>query len=283
MRSALTAVGVLSLAVVLFWAVALAGYEERPAETAQPSHTGGNSITMTVVYDNYPGVEGLQTAWGFGCVIELPETTILFDTGGDGPTLLSNMRKLAIDAADVDLVVLSHIHGDHTGGLGDFLAQNSEVTVCVPPSFPQAFKEAVQATGAGVLEVAPGQRLAEHVYTTGEMGAAIKEQALILQAEPGLVVITGCAHPGVVEIVAEAKRLMDRDIELLLGGFHLAGESRKRLESIAYAFEEMGVRRAGPCHCSGDLCRAVFADIYGDNYEPIAVGSRIEIPLAAAE
>ena len=240
-------------------------------------------MTMTVVYDNNPGVEGLQTAWGFGCVIELPETTVLFDTGGDGPTLLSNMRELGIDPADVDLVVLSHIHGDHVGGLADFLARNSEVTVCVPPSFPEAFKEAVRATGAGILDVEPGQRLADHVYTTGEMGAGVKEQALILEAEPGLIVITGCAHPGVVEMVAEAKRLMDRDIELVFGGFHLGGQSRSRLEAIAHGFQELGVRRAGPCHCSGDEARVVFGEIYGAKYEPVAVGSRIEIPLAAAE
>ncbi len=236
-------------------------------------------MRLTVVYDNNPGAPGLQTAWGFSCVIELPETTVLFDTGGDGRILLANMARLGIDPATVDLVALSHIHGDHTGGLEDFLARNSEVTVCVPPSFPAEFKRAVQATGARLLEVSAGQRLADHVYTTGEMGTGIREQALILQAEPGLVVITGCAHPGVVEMVAEAKRLMDGQIELVFGGFHLGGQSRSRLEAIAHAFQELGVRRAGPCHCSGDEARAVFAGVYGDNYEPINIGTRLELAL----
>jgi len=238
---------------------------------------------MTVVYDNNPGVEGLQTAWGFACVVETPDLTVLFDTGGDGDTLLANMRRLGLDPAALDLVVLSHIHGDHTGGLADFLAQNPDVTVCVPPSFPQAFKQGVQAAGAKLLEVEPGQRLASHVYTTGEMGTAIREQALVLEAEPGLVVITGCAHPGIVAMVAEAKRLRGREVELVFGGFHLGGASRAHLNSIVASFREMGVRRAGPCHCSGDQARAIFKEAYGDNYEPIAVGSRIQVPVASRE
>ena len=240
-------------------------------------------MTMTVVYENNPGAEGLQTAWGFGCVLELPETTVLFDTGGEGDILLANMARLGIDPATVDLVALSHIHGDHTGGLRDFLARNSEVTVYAPPLVATPFKPAVEAMGARSVAVSPGQRLAEHLYTTGEMGRAIGEQALILQAELGLVVITGCAHPGIVEMVAEAKRLMGADIELVFGGFHLGGQSRGRLGAIAHAFQELGVRRAGPCHCSGDEARAVFAEIYGDDYEPINVGTRLELALPGTD
>jgi 7,8-dihydropterin-6-yl-methyl-4-(beta-D-ribofuranosyl)aminobenzene 5'-phosphate synthase len=291
---AMRGIGVPLLAGAVIWAAALGGCDRKQtegavaaaadqpaAQPAQEPETEGEVMTMTVVYDNNAGAEGLRTGWGFGCVVETPAATVLFDTGGDSGTLLSNMGNLGIDPAAVDLVVLSHIHGDHVGGLAGFLAdvsvreENAEVTVCVPPSFPQQFKEGVRAAGAQLVEATPGQELAEHVYTTGEMGAGIKEQALIVKAEPGLVVITGCAHPGVVEMVAQAKRLLGGEVELVFGGFHLAGESRERLESIARAFQDMGVRRAGPCHCSGDEARAVFAQIYGDGYEAITVGSRL--------
>ena len=102
-------------------------------------------LTVTVVYDNNPYKEGLETAWGFSCLITGSEKTILFDTGGDGSSLLGNMEKLAIEPDSIDTVVLSHIHGDHTGGLHSFLEKNHEITVYLPKSFPKRFRTAPQA------------------------------------------------------------------------------------------------------------------------------------------
>ena len=62
--------------------------------------------------------------------------------------------------------------------------------------------------------------LCKNVYLTGEMGFSIKEQSLILNTPEGLIVITGCAHPGIVEIVKKAKAMLNRDIYLAIGGFH---------------------------------------------------------------
>ena len=86
---------------------------------------GIDDLKITVVYNNYPYKEDLETGWGFSCLVEGADKTILFDTGGDGAVLLGNMDKLRIDPAVVDVVVLSHIHGDHTGGLEDFLEKKS--------------------------------------------------------------------------------------------------------------------------------------------------------------
>ncbi len=93
---------------------------------------------MTIVYDNYQSDPDLRTDWGFGCVVDGFAKTILFDTGTSGQILLSNMSKLQIDPQDIDVVVLSHIHGDHTGGLAAFLDQNAQVTVFAPQSFPSS-------------------------------------------------------------------------------------------------------------------------------------------------
>ncbi|MFP4027901.1 MAG: MBL fold metallo-hydrolase [Candidatus Brocadiia bacterium] len=83
-----------------------------------------NSIRITIVYDNNPYKKGLKTAWGFGCLVEGLEETILFDTGGEGDILMDNMKKLHVDPDDVDAVVISHIHQDHCGGLPAFLKHN---------------------------------------------------------------------------------------------------------------------------------------------------------------
>ena len=79
-----------------------------------------SQLRVHVVFNNVPYKEGLETSWGFSCLIEGLDKTVLFDTGGNGDILLSNMQRLGLAPEAVDAVVLSHIHGDHTGGLAPF-------------------------------------------------------------------------------------------------------------------------------------------------------------------
>jgi len=234
-------------------------------------------ITITVVYDNNPYKEGLETAWGFSCLITGTEKTILFDTGGDGPLLLSNMQKLGIEPNSIDTVALSHIHGDHTGGLGGLLEKNPGVTVYLPESFPKRFKDNVQDKGAKVVEVEHDEpveplKICENVYSTGQLGTLIKEQSLIIQTDRGLIVITGCAHPGIVKIVRVAKNLLKDDVFLVMGGFHLEWATKGKIGKIISAFERLGVRYVGPGHCTGEKARALFEKHFGENYINIGAG-----------
>jgi len=233
--------------------------------------------TVTVVYDNYSSKKGLQTAWGFSCLVRGWGKTILFDTGGDGRLLLSNMGELGIDPQEIDMVVLSHIHGDHVGGLTFLLQQHHGLTVFVPPSFPGDFKKGVRHFGARLQEVEGFMELCPCVYSTGEMGTWIKEQALILESPQGLIVITGCAHPGVVKIVEAVRAHFTKDILLVMGGFHLMGEGRNELQRIIARFQELGVKHVGPCHCSGDGARRLFQEAYGSAFVPVGVGMEIRI------
>ena len=89
--------------------------------------TGGQDITLTVVYDNYVSTKGVKSDWGFSCLIEGPDEIILFDTGARGDILPSNMEALEIDPTSVDVIVLSHIHHDHIGGLDAFLSEKSDI------------------------------------------------------------------------------------------------------------------------------------------------------------
>jgi 7,8-dihydropterin-6-yl-methyl-4-(beta-D-ribofuranosyl)aminobenzene 5'-phosphate synthase len=233
---------------------------------------------IIIVYDNNPFDSRLETGWGFSCLVRLPQKTILFDTGGDSATLLYNMLKLQIDPQEVEAVVLSHQHGDHAGGLGGFLEQNSNVTVYLPRSFPYMFKEDVSYLGAKVAEVHQAGELMPGVYSTGELGGGIKEQSLIIITSQGLVVITGCAHPGVVNIIKRAKEVVpDSKLYLALGGFHLGGLSSAELESIIASFRQLGVEKVAPCHCSGDQTRQIFKERYGTNYLESGVGKIIPL------
>ena len=164
-------------------------------------------IAIHILYDNKSFDKRLKSDWGFSCISKLPQKDILFDTGGDSSILLSNMKILKINPHDTEVVFLSHIHGDHVGGLPGFLNKNKKVTVYLPASFPQRFKDQVKLLGVKIEEVDKPKMLFENVYTTGELGEGIKEQSLIIKTLKGLIVITGCDHPGVVNVVRKAKEI----------------------------------------------------------------------------
>ena len=236
-------------------------------------------LTLTIVYDNNSYDPQLETKWGFSCLVEGPLKTILFDTGGDSATLLGNMKKMKIDPEEVDAIVLSHINGDHVGGLSGFLQENSNVIVYLPESFPKSFKDEVRLFGAQVVEVSEAQELFSSVYTTGELGNGIKEQSLIVTSSQGLVVITGCAHPGVVNIVRKAKDMLaGKSVYLVIGGFHMSGASTHQIQYVIEGFRKLGVRKVAPCHCSGDETRRLFKEEYGEDYINSGVGKIITLP-----
>jgi 7,8-dihydropterin-6-yl-methyl-4-(beta-D-ribofuranosyl)aminobenzene 5'-phosphate synthase len=241
-------------------------------ETEANIKTGLQNISLTILYDNNPYHKLLDTGWGFSCLIKGTEKTILFDTGGSGPVLLNNMRKLGISPLEADLVVLSHIHGDHVGGLFDFLRENPDVDVYIPDSFPADFRNRIKAHKAGVKPVAGPERICRGVYTTGPLGRLLPEQSLVIRTDRGLIIVTGCAHPDIVAIVEKAKDLFPDEVLLVLGGFHLLGESERGLNAVISRLRRLGVQGAGPCHCSGDAARELFRREWKESYIAVGVG-----------
>jgi 7,8-dihydropterin-6-yl-methyl-4-(beta-D-ribofuranosyl)aminobenzene 5'-phosphate synthase len=235
-------------------------------------------ITLTVIYNNISFDNRLTTAWGFSCLVEGTEQTILFDTGGDARILLSNMGLMGIDPTSVNAVFLSHIHGDHTGGLEGVLRQNPHITVYVPESFPISFQQAVASYGAEAQAVGKPIRLFGSVYSSGEMGQSIKEQALIVQTSGGLVIITGCAHPGIVNIVGEVKARFKNDIHLVIGGFHLGGMTGLQIREIITAFKRLGVKKVAPSHCTGERAMVLFQQAWGEDFLEGGAGAVIKVP-----
>lgn len=235
------------------------------------------TITITILYDNYDFKEGLKSDWGFACLIEGKEKTILFDAGTKADLFFHNINALKVNPKDVELVAISHNHGDHTGGLSRFLDENSKVSVYIPVSFPPAFARSVQDKGAEVVRVDEPVKICEGVYLTGEMGHMIKEQSLVLDTNKGLVVITGCAHPGIVDIIKRSKEIINKDIYLVLGGFHLIGKPETELQDIIRDFKDLGVMKVGATHCTGDPAIELFKKAYGELFVQMGVGRIIKI------
>ena len=230
-------------------------------------------LKITIVYDNNPYKAGLKTDWGFACLVEGLERTILFDTGRFDSLLMANLADLGIDPGEIDGIFLSHEHPDHIGGLNTVLENTRAREVYLAQSFSSYTKNGVQDRGAKVVAVGDPVRVTPGSLSSGEMMDFVKnEHALVIDTTGGLVVITGCAHPGIVDIVARSRTLVQKEVLLVLGGFHLMAESERGLQKIAAQLRAKNVRHVAPTHCSGPLCRNVFREIYGEDYLDCGVG-----------
>ena len=242
-----------------------------------PGQAESPVLRIKVIFDNVRYARQLETAWGFSCVIEGMPQVILFDTGSDGNVLLANMAKMGIDPRNVDAVFLSHLHDDHIGGLRVLLQRNPRITVFLPASFPASFKQPITATGAQVRALDQPEKLFDKVYTTGVSGSWIKEQSLVIDTPKGLVIVTGCAHPGVVRIVRRTKNWLRQEVYLLMGGFHLGGQPLGELPRVAAELQKLGVHKVAPSHCTGEAARKLFRERWGRNFIDSGVGAVIEL------
>jgi len=200
-------------------------------------------MKVTIVYDNEAN-PGLKSGWGFSCLIEGKER-LLFDTGDSGKKLIYNMKQLNIVPETIDKVIISHNHWDHTGGLKEFLRLNNNAKVFYPKSFSKP------------TEIFTG------VHSTGALGTFIKEQSLIVNAGKGNVVITGCAHPGLENIIEKSREF--GEIYGVVGGFH----GFSKLEELK------GIKLIAPCHCT-EYSQEIRT-MYPGEFRGIKAGSIIEI------
>jgi len=234
-------------------------------------------LKITVVYNNVACDTALKTDWGFSCLLEGTEKVILFDTGGNGSILFDNMRKLDIAPSSIEALVLSHIHGDHTGGVSELLNANRDLHVYVPASFPPHFIAEVETLSAQLVKVEVPTKVCGNVWTTGVMGTGIREQGLVASSDSGLIVITGCAHPGIVQMVGRAKEILSQDVYLAMGGFHLMNLSQRKALKVMAELKELGVRKVAPSHCTGKNQIRMFKEAYGEDFIEGGCGCIIQI------
>ena len=230
------------------------------------------SLSITIVYDNTSFDQDLESDWGFACIIDGLDKKILFDTGAKGELLLMNMQKLDCDPAEIEVVVLSHEHWDHVDGLGELLKITSSIDVFILDSFSESFRLSIEQAGARPVDLSGPEEICDGLYSTGTMGGDPEEQSVIITTDSGAIVITGCAHPGIVDIVRKARELTGQDILFVMGGFHLKSCQDDEVNGIIDEFFQMSVRYAGPCHCTGERQIELFHEAYGENFLRIGAG-----------
>jgi 7,8-dihydropterin-6-yl-methyl-4-(beta-D-ribofuranosyl)aminobenzene 5'-phosphate synthase len=231
---------------------------------------------ITVLCDNNTIHDDLEASWGFACLIALDGRNILFDTGGDGVVLSRNMARLGIDPASIDLLMISHQHWDHVGGIYSILGAGANPQICVGSSFYRHFRDDMKRYKARFIDIEGAGEILQGLLTTGEMEGPMPEQAAILRTQAGAIVITGCAHPGIVRVVEKAKKCVPGDdIALVMGGFHLLDAGDDEILDVIDAFRTLGVRFAAPSHCSGEKARRLFAQNSPSRFIGLGAGSVI--------
>jgi 7,8-dihydropterin-6-yl-methyl-4-(beta-D-ribofuranosyl)aminobenzene 5'-phosphate synthase len=234
-------------------------------------------IRLTILFDNYSQLEKIPKLWGFSCFAETPGGTFLFDTGSNGRILLQNTGIVGVDLRKAEVVLLSHPHWDHTGGIDSVLELHPDMRLFVPSSLSPRFVRDLNRLSGGVTVVRNNPvQILPHVWSTGVMGE-IGEQAAVIESDKGLVVVTGCAHPGIVEIAERAVDMLQRPLYLLMGGFHLMHSDKREILSVAEKLKHLNVQYVCPTHCSGDAAMGIFEKCFGKRYIQGGVGKRIEI------
>lgn len=237
-------------------------------------------LKITGIYDNTSRQENLVSGWGFAALVSHSDFHLLFDTGADVNVLRNNMEALEISPEKLDGVMLSHPHCDHVGGLSGILRENTDLAVYLTEGFPEDLKNKVRDYGAELVVIGEKKVLSPGLISTGELtgiyrGKDLPEQSLIADTDKGPVVISGCAHPGIRKIVAEAKRITGEPPHLVIGGFHLGSSSREEINGIMDEFEQFGVERIAPTHCTGNKAINMIEQEYGNGFLKFGAGEEV--------
>ncbi|MBU1084121.1 MAG: MBL fold metallo-hydrolase [Candidatus Omnitrophota bacterium] len=232
-------------------------------------------MDLRVLYDRR-AKSGFLSGEGFSCLVD---GKVLFDTGEVPSSLIANMNRMKVKTDKLEAVVISHDHWDHTSGLWEILRRRRGLKVYACPSFNDTFKQCVSELGGELITAVEPMEIAPNIFVTGELAGEynneyLPEQALVLKGDKGTSVLTGCAHPGILNILRYTKKNFDTDkIYMVLGGFHLDGMDREAISKIITGLKEIGVKKTGPAHCSGEKAMRIFSGQYHRNCMLVKAGS----------
>jgi len=214
---------------------------------------------VKIVFDNN-ALPGFQSGWGFGAIVlnNYSNNIILFDTGSEFPKLARNLEKFNINIEEIQKVIISHTHMDHAGGLMSLVAINPNIELYLAYS-KKDYMSNQMPSDVKIYGIKDITEIDDKTYCSKELGTGIPEISLFLKSEEGIVIITGCAHPGLENIIENAKEL--GKIRAVLGGFH--GFDK------LYALE--GIDLIAPCHCTSKTNK--IRKNFPNNFVEIKAGS----------
>jgi len=234
-------------------------------------------VSFVVIYDNYVFKEGTKADWGFSVLVDGSDKKILFDTGTKPGIFESNLHKIGLDPSGIDLLVVSHEHLDHTGGITALVKMQTGIPVIMPVSLSETFKKRMVNLGLKPVMAEAPSEICRDIYTSGEFDYGIPEAALVIDTKKGLVVLTGCAHPGIVNMLTRIRKDFNKDIYLVCGGFHLMNKSEAETKAIIREMKNLGVEKCGATHCTGTKQIDIFRNSFGENFVELGTGNKVVI------
>lgn len=247
------------------------------SQTGLSSSSSIDKLEISVLYDNYVCEKGTQGDWGFSCLIQADDQRILFDAGAKTDILKGNTAKLNTELSNLDQIIISHNHWDHVGGLEYVLDKNPDIPVSLPYPTDGNLKKIVTEPGGIVMGGDKAYKLSQHIWSSGTMDGPFREQCVVVEHQKGLIVITGCSHPGISKMLAQIKSDFGQDIYAVMGGFHLMQHSEDQVNNIISDFRKLGIRKCGSTHCTGDRQIQQFREAFGEDFIEMGTGRRIII------
>ena len=270
------------------------------------------SPRITVLYDAFGKDSTMTKDWGYAALVEVSGKRILFDTGDNPEILAKNVRAKGIDLTKLDFVVLSHRHGDHIGGLTFIRSVNPTVKIYAPKENfgvfgsdlpgtfyrrdaslpaemryyagapPETMRFGTAFPGANIelidktTEVAPGITLIA-LISDAPGTKELKELSLAVNTPDGVVLVVGCAHPGIESIVAEAAKI-NPHIHFIAGGFHLVVAQDPAIEKVVTSLHDTyHVDYIAPGHCTGEPTFAALQKTFGTRYVYAGLGTTLGV------
>ncbi|MFC2168643.1 MBL fold metallo-hydrolase [Acidobacteriota bacterium] len=259
------------------------------AMMGQEKRENDDDIVYTILYNNTSINDSIIADHGFSCLIESGDFSLLFDVGRKSDKFIANASKLDMNLSKINHVFISHIHDDHMGGIFDILAKCNKPALYMPFSYPEMpgeplgekadrdFKTMLEKLNPFVSQIIQNKepdQIDDKFFTTGIIEEQTYEHGLIVPTSEGLVIITGCAHPGILEIVKRAKDLMKQNIYFVMGGFHLISTDTPQVQDVAQELRKL-TKYIGPCHCTGEEAQGILKDIFMEDYIDLQAGMKL--------
>lgn len=300
------------IALLLFCAVHLPASNAAKSAAPTRADVDAEKAQITVLYDAFGQTAGMRQDWGYAALIQYHGKRILFDTGNNPEILAQNAKAKGIDLSKLDLVVMSHRHGDHMGGLSYVLRVNPKVTIYAPKegfgvygsdlpgSFyrkdsslppeqryyngvpPEIMKFGSAWPGANFQLIDKNTDLTQdlHLITlvSDKPGTLeLRELSLAINTPEGLFIVVGCSHPGIDKIV-ESAAAINPHIHLIAGGFHLVVTPDSDIEKIVTALHDrFKVEYVAPGHCTGEPAFTALKSAFGDHYLYAGLGATLTV------
>ncbi len=239
-------------------------------------------LKLSMLCENYTSQKHIFAELGLSLFVEHGAYPFLLDTGLTG-LLAANAKAMEIDLSSAELLVISHGHIDHAGGLLRFFELNASAPVyadanaisyifSTQPDVAEKYENRFTAIDkptelrpnifmSGPVEMLEPMNEASRISYEGR---EMDEQFLIVREADGIYVLLGCSHPGAVNCITHAKKMFpNENIRAVVGGMHLSKEPAESVASTASALRGLGVAQALVTHCTGLDAYCVFKQVFG--------------------